>query len=69
MNGSRGEGGSEELTRESWANESLPLAVRRELLERELDRLGLRKAHGRPGTAYEGPMPSAHPGTAAGPGD
>ena len=28
----------------SWASETLPLSVRRELLERELSRLGFRKA-------------------------
>jgi hypothetical protein len=28
----------------SWASESLPLSVRRELLQRELDKLGFHKA-------------------------
>lgn len=30
----------------SWASESLPMAVRKELLERELKKLGFRKADG-----------------------
>jgi hypothetical protein len=39
----------------SWTSETLPMAVRRELLERELKKLGFRKADaGRGASASEG---------------
>jgi hypothetical protein len=60
MNGPRGEGGSEERANESWATESLPMAVRKELLERELDRMGLRKGHGPHGAPGGGTTASQH---------
>jgi hypothetical protein len=51
----------------TWSSESLPLAVRRQLLERELSKLGLRKSEaGRGGSSLEGNQhqqegPSSHP--------
>jgi hypothetical protein len=37
----------------SWASETLPMSVRRELLERELKRLGFRRA-GQGATPHQG---------------
>ena len=50
---------------ESWASETLPLAVRRELLERELHKLGVRQRgsparEGQPG-AQQQHQPGEHP--------
>lgn len=54
----------------SWATETLPLAVRRELLERELAKLGFRRkqAHGASaaheasaGSQHQQHPPSSHP--------
>lgn len=36
----------------SWASETLPLSVRKELLERELSKLGFRKAAGQGAAAH-----------------
>ncbi|HSV81092.1 MAG TPA: hypothetical protein VLK85_17985 [Ramlibacter sp.] len=44
MTGSESGGGPEDQQTGTWATETLPLAVRKELLERELNRLGLRRA-------------------------
>jgi hypothetical protein len=44
MTGSESGGGPDDQQAGTWATETLPLAVRKELLERELNRLGLRKA-------------------------
>jgi hypothetical protein len=39
----------------SWATETLPMSVRKELLERELNKLGFRKAAAQAGTsAHDG---------------
>lgn len=53
----------------SWANETLPLSIRRELLERELRKLGFRKAGAEASAHPSGsvqqqqqPQPSSHPG-------
>ena len=49
----------------SWANETLPLSVRKELLERELKKLGFRQADGARGAGsvqqQQQPQPSEHP--------
>lgn len=62
MNGTTTEGGPEDRASGSWATESLPLAVRKELLERELDRMGLRKGQAQPGggarASSDAPQPS-----------
>lgn len=57
----------------SWTNETLPLGIRRELLDRELQKLMARK---RQGTASAGSQPghsaesaSGHPMAGAPPGD
>jgi hypothetical protein len=50
--------GPDERDAGSWASESLPLSVRKELLERELKKLGFRKA------AAQG-MPQGHQGHAS----
>jgi hypothetical protein len=61
MNGTRGEEGAEERARESWATESLPMAVRRELLERELDRMGFRKTRASGSSGHAASESSAAP--------
>ena len=66
MTESRSGGGPDDEQAGTWATETLPLAVRKELLERELNRLGLRKAEanrsahaGERGDKQEPPTP--HP--------
>lgn len=56
MSGSnRSGGGPDERDAGSWASESVPLSIRREMLERELSRLGFRKAESHRGaSASEG---------------
>jgi hypothetical protein len=50
MTGSRSGKGQDDRDPGSWATETLPLSVRKELLERELNKLGFRKAgQGTPG--------------------
>ena len=44
MSAARSASGPEETDAGSWATETLPMSVRKELLERELSKLGLRKA-------------------------
>jgi hypothetical protein len=44
MNGTRSGGGPDDGDSGTWATETLPLSVRKELLERDLSRLGFRKA-------------------------
>lgn len=44
----------EESDTGSWTTETLPLAVRKELLERELRKLGFRKAGSSVGGAHQG---------------
>jgi hypothetical protein len=43
MSGTRNRSGPDDRDIGSWANETLPLSVRKELLERELSKLGIRK--------------------------
>ncbi len=54
----------------SWASESLPMAVRKELLERELRKLGFRKTDGQGPAAQQQQQPqrehSSHPQGEAG---
>jgi hypothetical protein len=72
MNIPRGEGGPEERAHETWATESLPMAVRKELLERELDRMGLRKGHAQhaaTGNATTASQQGSHPQAEAAAGD
>lgn len=66
MSVKRSGGGPDDPRAASWASESLPLSVRKELLERELQRLGFRKAEARRAAAgVEGGLQqesqSAHP--------
>lgn len=58
MTPKRSGGGPDAGDNGTWATESLPLSVRKELLERELAKLGFRKA-GAQGT------PARHEGTAS----
>jgi hypothetical protein len=60
----------------SWATETLPMSVRKELLERELNKLGLRKAAAQAcgstaqepaGAQQQGDTASSHPKADAGP--
>jgi len=44
MSATGSEDGPDDAGAGSWASESLPMSVRKELLERELNKLGLRKA-------------------------
>jgi len=53
MTGTRSGHGPADRDAGSWATETLPLSVRKELLERELKKLGFRKA-GQAGTPHEG---------------
>jgi hypothetical protein len=48
MGSTRSGGGPDDLGTGTWTTETLPLSVRKELLERELSSLGFRKkeAHG-----------------------
>jgi hypothetical protein len=46
MNEDSSPSGSDDRDAASWAEETLPLAVRRQLLERQLQELGFRKAGG-----------------------
>jgi hypothetical protein len=57
MSGDRTGSGAGNRGDDSWASETLPLSVRKELLERELNKLGLRRA----GASVSGAM---HQGTA-----
>lgn len=50
----------------SWATETLPLSVRKELLERELKRLGFRRAQARRGAAAADPVSLQQEGQASG---
>ena len=67
MSSNRSGGGPDHGDSASWASESIPLSVRRELLERELSKLGFRRSDARRGaTANEmgGPQQdaqSSHP--------
>ena len=67
MSGTRSGGGPDDRDG-SWANETLPLSVRRELLERELKKLGFRKAGAEASSHPSGstqqqqqPQSSSHP--------
>jgi len=66
MIGSESGGEPDDQQTGTWATETLPLAVRKELLERDLSRLGLRKAeasrgkHAGEGGSQEEPK-SPHP--------
>lgn len=51
-----GTGTEEDRDRDSWTNETLPLGMRRELLDRELQKLIARKRHG---TASSGSVADA----------
>lgn len=44
----------------SWAAESLPMSVRKELLERELRKLGFRKMESQGGNAQQQQQPQRH---------
>ena len=46
-------GGGEPDDNDSWAAESLPMSVRKELLERELHKMGFRKPHAQGGTVQQ----------------
>ena len=53
MSSTRSEDGPDSRESGTWATETLPLAVRRELLERELKKLGFRE----PATQGQGGAP------------
>ena len=63
MTNKAGHGPDEDATG-SWATESLPMSVRKELLERELKKLGFRKASAHASSIQQQQQPqggSAHP--------
>lgn len=51
MSAMRSGGGPDDADAGSWATESLPMSVRKELLERELSRLGFGRAAAQAGTS------------------
>jgi hypothetical protein len=51
MSATRSGGAPDHADAGSWATESLPMSVRKELLERELSKLGFRKAAAPGGSA------------------
>jgi hypothetical protein len=59
--------GPEDRETGSWANETLPMSVRKELLERELKKLGFRKPgsggsmHASSAQQQQQPQGSSHP--------
>lgn len=53
MNETGSGGGPDSSDSGSWTTETLPLSVRRDLLERELKRLGFRKAGARSGASAD----------------
>jgi hypothetical protein len=68
MTNKRSGGGPDTGDAGSWANESIPLSVRKELLERELNKLGFRKAGAHGGnttneasSSQQGDSGSSHP--------
>ena len=52
MSAKRSGEGPDDPSPDSWANETLPMSVRKELLERELKKLGFRRRAGQ-GTAQQ----------------
>jgi hypothetical protein len=63
MSATRSGKGPDNADAGSWATETLPMSVRKELLERELNKLGFRKA------AAQGGAPSHEGGSAQQQGD
>jgi len=55
MSGKRDGPGANDRAADSWANETLPLSLRKELLERDLTKLGLRR-HAPESAASHGAM-------------
>ena len=72
MSATRSGSGPDGADAGSWATETLPMSVRKELLERELSKLGFRKAAAQAGaSAHEGSTPQqadagSHPQADAG---
>ena len=74
MSTNRSGGGPDDGEMGSWASEALPRSIRKELLERELAKLGFRKRGTPGGAAHPGgtaqqqqqPQGSAHPEAASG---
>jgi hypothetical protein len=54
MSGTRSGSGPDDRKTVTWANETVPLAVRKEMLARELNKLGLRRATAQGGDVREG---------------
>jgi hypothetical protein len=63
MNADSSSSGSDDRDAASWAEETLPLAVRRQLLERQLQELGFRKAGGHGTARHDGAAAQRPPGT------
>ena len=66
MSGTRSGGGPDDRDMGSWANETLPMSVRKDLLERELKKLGFRKSGADGGASSHGAaqqqqQPQGHP--------
>ena len=73
MSATRSESGPVDAEAGTWATESLPMSVRKELLERELSKLGFRRAAAQGGaSSHEGTQQqqqgeSSHPQADTGP--
>ncbi|MEJ8839166.1 hypothetical protein [Ramlibacter sp. AN1133] len=63
MSATRSGNGPDDADAGNWATETLPMSVRKELLERELNKLGFRKA------AAQGGSPSVRDGGSQQQGD
>ena len=69
MSATRSASGPDGADAGSWATETLPMSVRKELLERELNKLGFRRAsaqagspsHDGGGSQQQGDAGSSHP--------
>jgi hypothetical protein len=67
MSGMGPGGGTDDRAADTWTNETLPMARRRELLEHELARLGFRKAAAGGGASRGGQQPQQPPGESSHP--
>lgn len=67
MSATKSGDGADDGDAATWASETLPIAVRRELLERELKELGFRKAQAQGGSASTEPGPAKQQQAESGP--
>lgn len=60
MSTTRSDPGAGAVNTGSWASEALPLSVRKELLERELRKLGIRRTPAHAGASADAATPQQH---------